>query len=168
MRNAVPRIVAALTLVCLLVVPVFAALTGDIEGTVLDAAGAAVLGAKVTIKSVSTGATRTVLTSESGEYSAPQIDIGEYQVSVEHDGFKTFTQKVVVRSGEKTRVDARMQIGDMSETVLVEAGALPTLDVATAQVSDSINSQEALALPNQARDPVVFATLSPGTVPVTK
>ena len=60
MRNAVPRIVAALTLVCLLVVPVFAALTGDIEGTVLDAAGAAVLGAKVTIKSVSTGATRTV------------------------------------------------------------------------------------------------------------
>lgn len=168
MRNGVSRVVAAIALVCLFVVPVFAALTGDIEGTVLDAAGAAILGAKVTIKSVSTGATRTVLTNQTGEYSAPQIDIGEYQISVERDGFKTFRQSVVVRSGEKTRVDAQMQIGNMAETVLVEAGALPTLDVATAQISDSINAQEALALPNQARDPVVFATLSPGTVPVTK
>src|ERR1700730_17336335 len=168
MRNAVSRVVEAILLVCLFVVPVFAALTGDIEGTVLDSAGAAVLGAKVTIKSVNTGATRTVLTNQAGEYSAPQIDIGDYQISVERDGFKTFRQAVVVRSGEKTRVDAQMQIGNMTETVLVESGALPTLDVATAQVSDSINAQEALALPNQARDPVVFATLSPCTVPVSK
>src|SRR4029077_3800486 len=84
------------------------------------------------------------------------------------DGFKSFEQHVIVRSGEKTRIDARMEIGNVSESVLVESDALPTLDVATAQVSDSISAQEVLALPNQARDPVVYATLSPGTVPVTK
>src|SRR4029077_15629249 len=83
------------------------------------------------------------------------------------DGFKSFEQHVIVRSGEKTRVDAVMQLGNVAESVAVEADATPTLDVASAQVSDSISAQEVLALPNQARDPVVYATLSPGTVPVS-
>src|SRR6202790_1727393 len=168
MHRNISRIVAAVFATWLLAVPAFAALTGDIEGTVLDAAGAAVPNAKVTIKSVSTGAIRVVTTNQSGEYSAPQIDIGDYLVSVERDAFKTYTERIVVRSGEKTRLDVHMQIGNVSETILVESGAMPTLDLATAQVSDSLSAQEALALPNQARDPVVFATLSPGTVPVTK
>jgi len=168
MHRSISRIVAAVFATWLLAVPAFAALTGDIEGTVLDAAGAAVPNAKVTIKSVSTGAIRVVTTNQSGEYSAPQIDIGDYLVSVERDAFKTYTERIVVRSGEKTRLDVHMQIGNMAETILVESGAIPTIDLATAQVSDSLSAQEALALPNQARDPVVFATLSPGTVPVTK
>src|ERR1700686_5460544 len=168
MHRSISRIVAAVFATWLLAVPAFAALTGDIEGTVLDAAGAAVPNAKVTIKSISTGAIRVVTTNQTGEYSAPQIDIGDYLVSVERDAFKTYTERIVVRSGEKTRLDVHMQIGNMAETVLVESGAIPTLDLATAQVSDSLSAQEALALPNQARDPVVFATLSPGTVPVTK
>src|ERR1700686_5514476 len=168
MHRSISRIVAAVFATWLLAVPAFAALTGDIEGTVLDAAGAAVPNAKVTIKSISTGAIRVVTTNQTGEYSAPQIDIGDYLVSVERDAFKTYTERIVVRSGEKTRLDVHMQIGNMAEAILVESGAIPTIDLATAQVSDSLSAQEALALPNQARDPVVFATLSPGTVPVTK
>jgi hypothetical protein len=165
MRVALRSLVAVFALF-LLTIPVLADLTGDIQGTVLDQSGAGVANAKITIKNLSTGQTRVVTASPSGEYSAPQMEIGSYQISVEKDGFKTYTQTVVVRSGEKTRVDAQMQVGKVTETVVVESGALPTLDVATAQVSDSINADEALALPNQARDPVVFATLSPGTVPV--
>src|ERR1700730_1253183 len=168
MHRSISRIVAAVFATWLLAVPAFAALTGDIEGRVLDAAGAAVPNAKVTIKSISTGAIRVVTTNQTGEYSAPQIDIGDYLVSVERDAFKTYTERIIVRSGEKTRLDVHMQIGNMAETILVESGAIPTIDLATAQVSDCLSAQEALALPNQARDPVVFATLSPGTVPVTK
>lgn len=148
--------------------PVLADLTGDVQGTVTDPTGAGVSGAKVTIKSLRTGATRVVNSSPTGEFTSAQMEIGEYSVTVEKDGFKSFAQNAVVRSGEKTRIDARLDVGNISERVVVESGALPTLDVATAQVSDSINAQEALALPNQARDPVVFATLSPGTVPVSK
>src|SRR5580658_6141845 len=146
---------------------VFADITGDIQGTVLDSAGASVAQAKITLKNLGTGAVRTLVASDAGEFSAYQMDIGSYQITVEKDGFRTFTQTVVVRSGEVTRVDARMQIGNVNETVSVEASAIPTLDVATAQISDSLNSEEVLALPNLARDPVVFATLSPGTVPVS-
>jgi Carboxypeptidase regulatory-like domain len=167
MRSAISRVLAAMFFSWLLLAsPVFADLTGDVQGTVSDPTGAGVAGAKVSIKNLATGQTRVVIASQSGEYSAPQMEIGSYQISVEKDGFKTYTQTVVVRSGEKTRVDAQMQIGKVTETIVVESGALPTLDVATAQVSNSINAEEVLALPNQARDPVVFATLSPGTVPV--
>jgi len=148
--------------------PVLADLTGDLQGTVTDATGAGVSNAKVTLKSLRTGAARVLTTSATGEFSAPQLEVGDYSVTVEKDGFKSLTQNATVRSGEKTRIDPKLEIGNVTEIVKVESGALPTLDVATAQVSDSINAQEALALPNQARDPVVFATLSPGTVPVSK
>jgi hypothetical protein len=168
MQSSIVRLVAVILLTCLVAVPAFADLTGDVQGTITDVTGAGVGGAKVTIKNLSTGATRAVVTGQDGEYSAPQLEIGDYEITVEKAGFKTFSQKFVIRSGEKTRLDAQMQIGDISEKVIVEVGVLPTLDVATAKVSDSINAQEALALPNQARDPVVYATLSPGTVPVTK
>src|SRR5713101_7629386 len=168
MRSHFLRLLIAVGLVWLLALPAFADLTGDLQGTVTDATGAGVANAKVTLKNLRTGATRMVASSPTGEFSAPQLEIGEYSVNVEKDGFKSFSQQFVIRSGEKTRLDAQLQIGDVSEKVVVEVGALPTLDVATAQVSDSFNAEEALALPNQARDPVVFATLSPGTVPVSK
>lgn len=167
MRSRALRFVAAILAVGLLVVPAFADLTGDLLGTVADATGAGVEGAQVIIKNLSTGATRTVVTAQGGEYSAPQLEIGDYEITIEKANFKSFSQKFVIRSGEKTRLDAQLQIGDISEKVVVEVGALPTLDVATAQVSDSFNAEETLALPNQARDPVIYATLSPGTVPVS-
>jgi len=168
MRSTFLRFLVAAVSISLFVIPAFADLTGDLQGTVTDATGAGVANAMVTLKSLRTGATRVVMTSPAGEFSAPQMEIGDYSVTVEKDGFKSVTQNATVRSGEKTRVDPRLDVGSISERITVESGALPTLDVATAQISDSINAQEALALPNQARDPVAFATLSPGTVPVSK
>lgn len=167
MRSIVLRFLIAIVSINLFIIPALADLTGDVQGTVLDESGAGVPNAKVTIKNVGTGATREVTTNQSGEYSAPQMEIGNYLVTVEKDGFKKFTQSIVVRSGEKTRLDANMQIGAVNETVLVEGGAASTLDVATAQVSESLNSELLLAMPNQGRDPVNFAALSPGTVPVS-
>lgn len=165
MRKRAFGFVAAILAIALLAVPAFANLTGDVLGTVTDATGAGVAGAKVSIKNLSTGATREVTTGQAGEFAAPQLEIGEYRITIEQSGFKSYSQTLVVRSGEKTSVDAQLQIGEVSEKVEVEIGAQPTLDVATAQVSDSIAAQEILALPNQARDPVVYASLSPGIVP---
>jgi hypothetical protein len=167
MRSIVLRFLVVIVSISLFVIPALADLTGDIQGTVLDESGAAVANAKITIKNVGTGATRVITSNQSGEYSAPQMEIGDYQVTVEKDGFKKFTQSVLVRSGEKTRLDANMQIGGVNETVIVEGGAVSTLDVASAQVSESLNSELLLAMPNQGRDPVAFASLAPGTVPVS-
>ena len=167
MRRWFAPLLAVILLSWALAVPSFADLTGDVQGTVTDASGARVADAKIAIKNTSTGATRTVTSGSEGEFSLPQLEIGSYQITVEKTGFKSFTQPVLVRSGEKTRIDAVMQLGNVTESVMVESSATPTLDVASAQVSDSINEQEVMALPNQARDPVVYATLSPGTAPVS-
>src|SRR5271156_6288420 len=135
MRRSVARLLVTVAVMCLLAISAFADLTGDIQGTVVDETGAAVAQAKITVKNLSTGVIRTAGTDQSGEFSSPQMEIGSYLVTVEKDGFKTFTQTVVVRSGEKTRIDAKMQVGKVAETISVEASALPTLDVATAQLS---------------------------------
>ena len=61
---------------------------GTILGVVTDSSGAAVPGATVTIKNVDTGLTRTVTTTDDGSYSAPELPIGNYSVTVEKSGFK--------------------------------------------------------------------------------
>jgi hypothetical protein len=160
------RILAGICILFLSALPVFAALTGDISGTVTDPNGAVISGAKVTVKNVSTGAVRTVTTNDSGQFSVPQLELGTYDVSIEKGGFKTHSERALVRSGENTRMSAQLEIGTAGEVVTVEA-VTPTLDVATAQVSSSLDSAQVVTLPNQARDPVAFATLSPGIVPVS-
>ena len=100
--------------------------------------------------------------------SAPQLEIGDYQITVEKDGFKSFNQDVVVRSGEKTRVDVGMEIGKV-ETVVVESSA--NTDSRRCHCPGQ-RLPSALRRPwrfqDQAHDPVAYATLSPGAVPVTK
>src|ERR1700676_1788086 len=127
MRRSIPRFLAAIFFSWLLAIPVLADLTGDVQGTVTDASGARVADAKITIKNLGTGATRTVTTGSGGEFSVPQLEIGEHLVTVEKDGFKAFAQHVIVRSGEKIRVDVVMQLGNVTESVEVESSATPTL-----------------------------------------
>ena len=158
---------ALLLLSLLFAMPVFAALTGDLEGTVRDQSGAVVPDAKVTVRS-GTGATRTVTTNAEGQFSVQQLELGNYEVKVEKDGFRSSMMSAEIRSGEKTRLDAAMQVGSSSETISVEGGAAPILDVATSQISQSIDYKEVVDLPLQTRDPVQLATLSAGVVPVTK
>jgi hypothetical protein len=60
---------------------------GTILGTVTDSSGAAMAGVTVSIKNVDTGLTRNVVTSDDGSYSAPELPIGNYSVSVSKEGF---------------------------------------------------------------------------------
>jgi hypothetical protein len=92
MRRNVPCFLAAIFFTWLLAIPVFADLTGDVQGTVTDASGARVADAKVTIRNLGTGATRTVTTGLGGEFSVPQLEIGEHVITLEKDGFKAFAQ----------------------------------------------------------------------------
>jgi hypothetical protein len=167
MKRNIRQILAGGIIACLLSLPSFAAITGDISGTVIDPNGAVIAGATVTVKSISTGTVRTVTTSEIGQFSIPQLELGTYEVKIEKNGFKIHAENAVVRSGENTRLSAQLEVGTAESVITVDA-VTPTLDVATAQISSSLDSVQVVSLPNQARNPVAFATLSPGTVPVSK
>lgn len=157
-----------LALFVLTAMPIFAALTGDIQGTVFDPKGLVISGAKVTIRNLGTGATREVNTDALGQFTAQQLDLGTYEVRVETQGFRTYSGKAEVRSGEVIRLTITLELGPAAQVLTVEASAGPVLDVADAQLSISIDAKTVKELPNLNRDPVVYATLSPGVVPVTK
>ena len=97
---------------------------GTILGTVTDTSGAVVPGAKVTVIHVATGLVRAQKTNASGEYSFPQLPVGQYAVEVEQTGFKKSQQSSIeLRVDDKLRVDVALQVGQLSETIAVEARA---------------------------------------------
>src|SRR6266849_3154746 len=165
MRNS--KILAVVAVILCAVVPLLAALTGDIQGTVFDPKGLVVADATVTIRNLATGATREMKTNGLGEFAALQLDIGLYNVRIEMKGFRTSEVKAEVRSAETTRLNISLEIGLATEVVTVEAAAGAALDVASAQLSSSIDSNAVATLPLIGRNPVTLSGLAPGVIPVT-
>src|SRR6516164_5082197 len=65
------------------------AITGTIVGTVFDASGAVVSGAKVSAKNVATGAVLSVTSGSGGTYAIPNVPPGTYDISAQIAGFNT-------------------------------------------------------------------------------
>jgi len=115
---------------------------GRIFGSVTDRSGSAVPGASVTITSVERGANRATTTNESGEYSLPDVDLGSYVLSVQARGFKTLQHPAVTMTVKaQIRVDAQLEIGDVSQTIKVEASS-PLVRTGSAEVSNVISRHE--------------------------
>src|SRR6266446_7952871 len=98
------RFLIAVALLIFLALPALAALTGDLQGLVLDPNGAAVEGAKITIRHLGTGAVRTAISDPRGEYATLQLELGNYEVKIEKAGFRTVEARTEIRSGEQTRL----------------------------------------------------------------
>jgi hypothetical protein len=98
---------------------------GTVLGTVTDASGAVVAGAKVAVRNVNTGQERTTETTGDGSYSVPELPIGTYTVTITQSGFQTaVTTGVVVDVASERRVDAALKAGQVSQTVEVSGEEL--------------------------------------------
>jgi Carboxypeptidase regulatory-like domain len=134
---------------------------GSIEGTVTDAQGAAVPGARITIVNTNTNAEFKTTASEQGFYSAPALAVGNYQVSAEADGFKRG-----VRSGlnlqvdQHEQVDFRLEVGAIVESVEV-MGLAPLVDTASATVGKVIENRRIEDLPLNGRNALALTMLTP-------
>ncbi len=96
------------------------AVYGSIVGTVVDAGGGAVPGAKVTILNMRQGVSFTTTTNESGNYEQTHLIAGAYTVKVEKQGFQAYVQgSVQVSVDAVTQVNATLQVGAVTETVNV-------------------------------------------------
>jgi len=114
-------------------------LYGGMVGNVVDASSASVPGAKVTILHTATGTTRDALTNENGTYRFPTIAPGTYDVTVTATGFRTFTRSGVdVAVNSLTRVEAQLEVGDVTERVTVEANT-PALQTDRAEVRHEVD-----------------------------
>ena len=140
------------------------AVYGTIVGTVADSSGAAVPNAKVTITDMGRDVTQTTTTNESGNFTQRFLIVGKYRVRVEAGGFKAYVQdNIPVSVDTEIKVECRLQIGEMNQTVEVtsEAGILKTerSDVATTYTERTVTE-----LPVLNRRFTNFQLMTPGVV----
>jgi hypothetical protein len=136
---------------------------GTILGTVTDASGAAVSGATVTVKNTGTGLVRTVTTDDDGNYSAPELPIGTYSVTVEKSGFRTgLVSGISVEVSTQRRADVALQTGEISQTVEVSGDTLTEVESTSNTLGGIIESTVVTNLPVNGRDYQKLIFLVPG------
>ena len=138
-------------------------ITGSIVGTVKDTTGAAVKGATVTVTdSEKKVVVRTVQTNDDGEYTARDLPVTKYDVSVEATGFKKHVESgVQVDVGQRRALDVTLTAGNIAEVVTVEASPV-AVETTTPQASTIINGDQARELSLNNRNWVQLITLAPG------
>ena len=143
-------------------------LYGNIVGNVTDAQGAAVPAATVVATNRETNLTRETVTNELGAYTVANVPPGTYDVKVTLPGFREYTQtNVPVAAGQVARVNAKLDLGAVTETVTVQSN-LELLQTDKAEVRSVIKSTEIVNLPlNQYRNYQALLNLVPGTTPAT-
>lgn len=138
--------------------------TGTINGTVRDSSGAAVSGATVTIinPQQNNAVIRTLTTNESGEFSAPNLQSGVYQISAESENFKKSVQTdIKVDVGQRRSIDFTLEAGNISEVVTVEADSV-AVNLTTPTADSTISGDQVRELSINNRNFVQLLTLSPG------
>jgi hypothetical protein len=138
-------------------------IVGRISGTVTDTQGAVVPGASVTIANEATGVSRPpVTTNGAGLYVADDLPVGTYTVTVEKTGFKkTSVAGNIVTAGGRLTVDAKLEIGTVTETVSVQAVG-NTTNTTSGEISTTITNQEVESVPLNQRHYESLVGLIPG------
>src|SRR5437870_1310939 len=136
--------------------------TGSITGTVKDASGAVVSGAKVTLTNEDTGFTLATTTGSEGTYTFSPVRIANYRLDAQAQGFQKVTQtSVVVNVNANVRVDFTLKPGSTETTVEVTAAA-PVLQTQDASVGQVVNQQNVNNLPLNGRNFTFLAQLAAG------
>ncbi len=145
------RVISASALMLLISASAWAQATAQMAGTVRDQSGAVLPGVTVTVTQTDTGFTRTVVTGESGSYVIPNLPTGPYRLEVSLQGFRTYVQTgIVLQVGGTPTINAVLGVGNLEETVSVEAAA-PLVDVRSAGISEVVENDRIVELPLQGR-----------------
>jgi hypothetical protein len=144
--------------------PLQAQITAAISGTVEDASGAIVSGATVTVKSLETGASRTVTTDPSGNFTVVSLPLGPQELKAAKTGFKTAVRTGVdLVVGQKAVVNFRLELGEFVQQVTL-ADETPLVNTSTSSVSGVVGEQQIKDLPLNGRSFDDLITLNPGAV----
>jgi hypothetical protein len=143
-------------------------LYGSVVGTVKDSTGSVLPGATVTIVNKETNLTREAVTNSDGAYSIINVQPGPYDIKISLTGFRdTARYNVPVTIGDIARFDVAMEVGSVTESVLV-VGESPLLQTDKADVSTEFRSEIITQLPlNRFRNYQALMNLVPGTMPMS-
>lgn len=148
-------------------IPSFAQVYGSIYGTVLDNTGGAVNNASVIVKSEQKGTEVKVQSNDQGQYRAEHLVPDTYTVTISASGFKTFTVRgLQVNAGDTPKVDGTLEVGSVTESITIAAGAEELLKTERQDVSQSISQETVQELPIAGQALNNLLLLSPGAFAV--
>ena len=135
--------------------------TADIVGRVTDNSGGVLPGATVTVENTGTRDVRAAVTSDTGDYVFTLLPIGTYTVKIELQGFAPQTSRTVLTSGDRTRVDGKLNVATLNENVQVTAEA-PLLQTDASTVRSLVTEKAVQDLPVVGRNFINLVQLVPG------
>ncbi len=164
-KNRITWFVVILSAVC--AAHASAQVSAAISGRVLDATGSGVAAATITVRSVETGATRTITSNDDGSYRLLSLSVGPQEVRAEKAGFKAAVRLGVnLAVGQEAVVDLRLEVGDLAQQVTVTAEA-PLVNTTTSSVSGFVGENQIKELPLNGRSFDSLITLNAGAISYT-
>ena len=140
--------------------------SGVVLGTVTDASGAVLPGVEVDLTNTATNITVKQVTNGSGQYVFPVVAPGTYHMVFKNDRFRTASlNNVVVEVNKSFTANMQMQVGEVSQTVEVQATAQAELQTTDAQVGDVVSGAELQHLPTLTRNALELRQLQPTATP---
>ena len=143
-------IVSLLLFITLVSLPGFSQVgsTGQISGRVTDATGAVLPGVEVTVTQTETSLVRTAVTNESGSYTLSSLPLGPYKLEAALPGFRSFLRAgIVLQVNAKLVMDAVLQVGDVAQTVEVQANSELQVETRSMSVGTMMERERILELP---------------------
>ena len=138
--------------------------TASVRGTAKDPSGASVPRASVSITDADRGTSQTTLADEEGRFTITALPPGQYVLTVEAAGFKKFSSgRFTLTVQQQATVEARLEVGELSETVEV-TGSAALVNTTIANLGQVIDNETIVSLPNLGRNPMAFTYLTPGVV----
>ncbi|MBI3278568.1 MAG: carboxypeptidase regulatory-like domain-containing protein, partial [Acidobacteria bacterium] len=138
--------------------------TAGVYGSVVDNSNAVIPNATIRLRNVATGRSWQTASDGAGNFSVTLLPIGTYEVSAEASGFKkSVLQDVTLRVNENRRVVFTMDVGQLTESITVEATAV-AVNTATGTTSQLLDGGEMVKLPSRGRYVFPYALLMPGVV----
>src|SRR5688500_12186269 len=151
MTRFLVRFAAAFLISLLAMTSIWAQATAQISGGVRDQSGGVLPGVDVTVTQTDTGLVRTTITDASGSFVLSNLATGPYRLEASLSGFRTFAQTgIVLQVNASPVINVVMQLGELSETVSVEANA-PLIETRSASVTQVIENERILELPLNGR-----------------
>lgn len=138
---------------------------GRISGSITDASGAAVAGAKVLVHNIDTQDTRTVNADDAGFYIAPDLPIGHYSVEINHPGFRRSEQTgFEISADARLTANFRLEVGALTDAIEVSGGAIEQLNTTSGELGRVVDSKEVENLALNGRNYIQLLTLVPGAI----
>src|ERR1700676_1666693 len=136
-------------------------------GNVTDASFAGIPGAAVLITNLETGTKRELATDESGQFSAPALPVGRYEIAASKSGFRTDRRASInLVVGQREEVDLQLQVGDVRQTIEVPSFST-VVQITTEDISGLVGERQVKDLPLNGRSYDQLLTLNPGIINYT-